>query len=123
MEPPEVPIPEVPSIAEATIVQHPESGRECLLVTTEEGEKLAFGFEVKGDMPGLEIVDPALWLTNGPRRFAAVEEANADDWLQAVVVHPVGAEWLSRIKEAHPEAHHSWFAQTEYEDGGEGGAG
>jgi hypothetical protein len=125
----EVPFPEVPSIADASIVQHPTSGSDCLLVTTEEGEHVAFGFEVESDMPGLEIVDPHVWLTAGEApehsrvRFEAVEDARADDWLQAVITHPVGAEWLGRIKRAHPDAFHQWFAQTDYEEGGEEGAG
>ncbi|MDQ3876154.1 MAG: hypothetical protein M3322_11535, partial [Actinomycetota bacterium] len=58
----EVPIPEVPSIADARVVKHPTSGRECLLVTTEDGERVAFAFEVVSDTPGLAIVDPNLWL-------------------------------------------------------------
>lgn len=131
MDPPDVPIPEVPSIVDATIVEHPETGRECLLARTEHGERIAFGFEVGSDTPGLEIVDPALWLaaseTGSPEgsasRFEAVEEANADYWLQAVIAHPVGAKWLGGIKQDCPDAYHAWFAQTDYEDGGEEGAG
>ena len=133
MDHPELPIPEVPSIADARIVQHPTSGRECLLVTTEDGERVAFAFEVESDTPGLAIVDPALWLAapdsqeTPPERsslgFAAVEEPRADDWLQAVIAHPVGAEWLSGIKQAHPDAYRRWFAQADYEDGGEEGSG
>ena len=131
MDVPEVPIPEVPTIAEATIVPHPKSGSDCLVVTTEEGERVGFGFEVESDSPGLEIVDPELWGVaadrgspeQGTLRFAAVVEAMADDWLQAVSTHPVGAEWLSRIKRAHPDAYHEWFAQTRYEEGGEEGSG
>jgi hypothetical protein len=131
MDTPEVPFPEVPSIVDATIVRHPQSGRDCLLVTAEDGEQLAFGFEAESDAPGLEIVDPGLWLRaaeggppeRGPLRFLAVEDPRADDWLQALVAHPVGAEWLGRIKRAHPDAYHRWFAQADYEEGGEGGAG
>ena len=130
MEPPEVPIPEVPTIADASIVRDPRTGHDCLLVTTEEGERFAFGFEVESDSPGLEIVDPAVWLAAGaegapetsPSRFDAVSEAQADDWLQALVAHPVASEWLGRIKEAHPDAYHKWFAQERYDEGGEEGA-
>jgi hypothetical protein len=131
MEPPEVPIPEVPTIADATIVRHPTSERDCLLATTEDGERVAFGFEVESDRPGLVRVDPGLWLTaaetgapeKSPLRFDAVEDAMADDWLQAIVAHPVGSEWLQAIKQEHPDAHHEWFAQTDYDEGGEEGAG
>ena len=133
MDHPELPIPEVPSIADARIVQHPTSGRECLLVTTEDGERVAFAFEVESDTPGLAIVDPALWLAapdseetspeRSPLGFAAVEEPRADDWLQGLIAHPVGAEWLSEIKRAHPDAYHRWFAQDDYEEGGEEGSG
>ena len=131
MDVPEVPIPEVPTIAEATIIPHPKSGHDCLVVTTEEGERVAFGFEVESDNPGLEIVDPYLWGTAADRgapehdtlRFQAVVEPQADDWLQAVISHPVGNEWLSRIKHAHPAEYHEWFAQTQYDEGGEEGSG
>lgn len=124
---PEVPIPEVPTIVEASIVQHPASGRDCLLVTTEDGEKVAFGFEVESDSPGLSVVDPRLWLAAAAEEepdhsregIAAVEDAWADDWLQALVSNPVGSEWLAGIKRAHPDAYHHWFAQDEYEEGGE----
>jgi len=122
-----VPIPEVPTIVDATIVVHPETGRDCLLATAEDGERLAFAFEVESDNPGLVIVDPALWLNapgtgapeQSPIRFKAVEEAQADDWLQALVTNPVSAEWLSQIEHEHPRAYHKWFAQEEYEEGGE----
>lgn len=124
----EVPFPEVPAIVDATIVEHPTSGRDCLLATTEDGRRLAFGFEVEGDAPGLELVDAALWLADdeaGERSRApgaeAVEEPHADDWLQALVNHPTAAEWLARIKRAQPEAYGRWFAQSEYEEGGEEG--
>ena len=131
MDVPEVPIPEVPSIASAKIVEHPASGRDCLLATTEEGDRVAFAFELESASPGLSIVDPALWLAaddadapeHSALRFEAAEEARADDWLQAIVAHPVGAEWLSRIKRAHPDAYHEWFAQTDYDEGGEQGSG
>ena len=124
----DIPIPEVPALAGATIVEHPQSGRDCLLVTSEEGERVAFAFEIESDAPGLAIVDPRLWLAAGDSpehsdaRFEAFEAA-ADEWLQAIVAHPVGAEWLSRIKHAHPEAYHEWFAQTGYDEGGEEGSG
>ena len=131
MESSEIPIPEVPALVAAEIVRHPASERECLLATTEQGERVAFAFEVESGTPGLEIVDPALWIAaaregspeQSELRFEAVEEANADDWLQAVTTHPVGAEWLNGIKRAHPDAYHAWFAQTGYDEGGEEGAG
>ena len=131
MERSDVPIPEVPALADAAIVRHPASERDCLLATTENGATVAFGFEVESDRPGLVLVDPSLWLTaaeieapeRSPLRFDAVEDAMADDWLQAVVAHPVGSEWLSRIKEEHPDAYHEWFAQAQYDEGGEEGAG
>ena len=127
----EVPIPEVPTIAAARIVEHPASGRDCLLVETDGGEKVAFGFEVESDSPGLSIVDPGLWLAaagqespdHSRQGLEAVEDAWADDWLQALVAHPVASEWLNGIKREHPDAYHRWFAQTQYEEGGEQGAG
>ncbi len=131
MEASEVPFPEVPAIADAAVVRHPDTGADCLLVTTERGEHLAFAFEVESDMPGIETVDPLLWLAaadegspeHSSLRFQAVEDARADDWLQALVSHPVAAEWLGEIKREHPDAYHKWFAQTEYESGGEEGSG
>ena len=131
MEPPDVPIPEVPTIVDATVVQHPVSGRDCLLATTADGERVAIGFEIESDRPGLVLVDPGLWLAaaeagapeESPLRFEAVEDAMADDWLQPVIAHPAGSEWLGRIKREHPEAYHEWFAQTQYDEGGEEGAG
>ena len=131
MESAEVPFPETPSIASATVVQHPKSGRDCLLVTTEDGRHVAFAFEVESDMPGIETVDPLLWLAaaeegspeHSSLRFEAVDDARADDWLQALVSHPVASEWLGRIKQEHPDAYHKWFAQTDYESGGEEGSG
>jgi hypothetical protein len=122
-----VPIPDVPTIVDATIVEHPETGRECLLATTQNGEWIAFAFEAESYLPGPVIVDPALWLNaagtgspeQSPVRFKAVEEPQADDWLQALITHPVSAEWLSRIKHERPDAYHRWFAQEEYEEGGE----
>ena len=131
MEPPEIPIPEVPGFVDAEIVRHPTTGLDCLLATTEEGERLAFAFEVESDTPGPELVDHRVWLAaaeggppeHGPLRFEAVEELRADEWLQSLVTHPVAAEWLGRVKEAHPDAYHKWFAQTDYDEGGEEGAG
>ena len=127
----DVPIPEVPAVADATIVHHPRTGHECLLVTSEDGQRLAFGFEAESDRPGLLIVDAGLWLgadaadapEHSASRFDAVEEAQGDDWLQALVAHPTANEWLTRIKQAHPDAYHEWFAQTQYEEGGEEGSG
>lgn len=123
-----VPIPEVPTIAGAEIVQHPGSGRDCLLVTTEDGERVAFGFEIESESPGLVTIDPNLWLAasqaSAPERtdlgFEA-ERGTADDWLQALVAHPVAFEWLTSIKHSHPAEYHRWFSQDEYDDGGEGG--
>jgi hypothetical protein len=127
---PELP-PEVPAIESATIVRHPSSGRDCLLATTEEGEHVAFAFEIESDSPGLAIVDAGLWLEaaresspeHSSLRLEAYEEPRADDWLQAIIADPVGAEWLGRIKREHPDAYHKWFAQADYEEGGEEGAG
>jgi len=127
----DVPFPEVPALADATIVQHPRTGADCLLAETEDGRHIAFGFETESDMPGVEIVDPRLWLAasesgspeHSELRFDAVEEANADDWLQALVSHPVASEWLRRIKRAYPAAYHEWLAQTDYQGGGEEGSG
>ena len=126
----DVPIPEVPSIASATIVEHPSGGRTCLLASTEDGEQIAFAFEIESDTPGLSIVDPELWFPaaegGSPEhswlRFEAAEDPRADDWLQAIISDPVGAEWLGQIKQESAEAYHEWFAQTEYEEGGEQGS-
>jgi hypothetical protein len=117
-----VPFPETPKLVDARIVAHPAGGRECLLATTEDGQHLAFGFEAESDRPGLEIVDPQLWL-EGASEPEAVREINADDWLQAVVTNPVGNEWLERIKQKHPNAFETWFSQGQYETGGEEGSG
>ncbi len=130
MDLPELP-PEIPAIADASIVAHPESGRDCLLATTSDGDRIAFAFEIESDTPGLSTVDPRLWLEaaeegspeHSDLRFEAFEEARADDWLQALVAHPVGAEWLGRIKREHPEEYHRWFAMEDYEEGGEEGSG
>ena len=127
----DVPFPEVPALATAAVVEHPTSGRECLLATTEDGDHVAFAFEIDSDTPGLSTVDPRLWLEaaeegspeHSELRFEAFEEARADDWLQALVAHAVAAEWLGRIKRDHPEAYHEWFAQADYEEGGEEGWG
>ncbi len=70
---------------DAHIAAHPAGGRHCLLATTEDGQHLAFGFEAESDRPGLEIVDPRLWLEaaaepeDSPLVFEAVQEINADD--------------------------------------------
>ena len=114
-------IPEVPALTEARIVAHPQTGRDCLLATAEDGRRLAFAFEVEGSEPGLLLVDPGPWLDG--ESFDAVEDAWADDWLPAISVHPVGDEWLGRIKEAHPDAFKTWWAQAHYEEGGEEGSG
>lgn len=124
-----VPFPETPKLVDAHIAAHPSGGRDCLLAATEDGQRLAFGFETEGDRPGLQIVDPQLWLeaasepADSPRVFDSIEEATADDWLQAVVTNPVGKEWLARIREAHPGAFETWFTQRQYETGGEEGSG
>ena len=126
----DVPFSEVPSLASATIAAHPTSARDCLLATSEDGDRVAFAFEVDSDTPGLSFVDPSLWLaaaeSGSPEhsrlRFEAFE-GPADDWRQAIISHPVGAEWLGDIKQAHPEAYHEWFAQTQYDEGGEEGSG
>ena len=124
-----VPFPETPKLVDARIAAHPSGGRDCLLVKTEAGERLAFGFESEGDRPGLQIVDPQLWLeaardpADSPQVFDSIEEVNADDWLQAVVTNPVGKEWLDGIKAAHPAAYEKWFTQRGYDTGGEEGSG
>ena len=131
MEPHDVPIPEVPGIVDARVVEHPTTGRDCLLARTEEGERIAFSFEVDSDSPGLVLVDPRLWLAaaeegepeHSPLRFDAVEDPRADEWLQPLLAHPVAAEWLAGIKRDHPDAYHEWFAMTNYETGGEEGSG
>jgi hypothetical protein len=124
-----VPFPETPKLVDARIAAHPSGGRDCLLATTEDGQRLAFGFETEGDRPGLQIVDPRLWLeaatepTDTPQVFDSIEEINADDWLQAVVTNPVGNKWLEGIKQAHPAAFETWFTQRQYETGGEQASG
>ena len=124
--------PEVPALADARIVEHPASGRECLLARDEEGRRLAFAFETEGDAPGISLVDPDLWWEaaddeeppeRSARRFDVFEEPWADEWLPAITAHPVGSEWLGRIKEHDPDAFHTWFAQAQYEEGGEEGSG
>ena len=128
-DPIDIPFPETPKLAEARIVGHPDGGRDCLLATAEDGRRLAFGFEVESGRPGLMLVDPDLWLATGdaaedaPALFDAVRDPNADDWLQAVITHPVGGRWLDAIKADHPDAFHSWFAQSDYDEGGEEGSG
>jgi hypothetical protein len=119
--------PESPRIERAEIVRHPETGRECLLAWDEQGRLRAFAFETEGDAPGISLVDPRHWQEalgdDQEARFDAVEEAWADDWLPSVVAHPVGDEWVKRIKAEHPDAYHEWFAMTQYETGGEEGSG
>lgn len=115
----------------AEIVQDAQTGRDYLLATIEDGDGqvLAFVFDAEGDTPGLSIVDsgPRVASASGdyveyrPERFAAVDQPWADDWLSVIAAHPIGAEWLARLKRAYPEAYHSWFAQSNYEEGGEGG--
>lgn len=124
-----VPFPETPKLVDARILAHPGGGRDCLVATTEDGRRVAFGFEAESDRPGLELVDPQLWLEaarepeDSAQVFDAVKETNADDWLQAVVTHPVGKEWLDGIKEQHPSAFETWFTQRQYDTGGEQGSG
>jgi hypothetical protein len=121
--------PESPRIVDAEIVVEPASGRECLLARAEDGRELAFVFELASDAPGVSLVDPAAWREaarapeDSPQRFDAVTEPRADDWLPSIVAHPVGAEWLRHVEERDPAAYHSWFAQTQYEAGGEEGSG
>ncbi len=128
-DPIDIPFPETPRLAQAEIVGGRDGGRSCLLATAEDGHRVAFGFEVEGDRPGLVLVDLARWLEaadaseDDPAVFDAVDEPNADDWLQAVITHPVGAQWLRAIESEHPDAYHSWFAQTDYDEGGEEGSG
>ena len=121
--------PESPTIVHAEIAVEPASGRECLLARDRDGRELAFVFELESDAPGVSLVDPALWRhaarapEDSPERFDAVSEPRADEWLPSIVAHPVGAEWLRHVEERNPAAYHSWFAQTQYESGGEEGAG
>lgn len=117
------------TITGAEIVQDVPTGRDVLLATLEDGRVLAFVFDVEGHAPGLSIVGscPRVAAAAGgyaeyrPEGFAAVDVAWADDWLPAIEAHPVGAEWLARVKRAYPEAYRSWFAQSAYEEGGEEG--
>lgn len=121
--------PESPRIVHAEIAAEPSSGRECLLVRDDDGRERAFVFEVESDTPGVSLVDPAGWRNavraaeDSAERFEATVEARADDWLPSIVAHPVGAEWLRRVADEHPAAYHAWFAQTQYEAGGEEGSG
>src|SRR5258707_12942894 len=85
----EVPIPEVPTIVDAEILQHPGSGSDSLLVTTESGDRVAFGFEVESGSPGLVFVEPSLWLQPADSAEQSdvafqAEHGVADEWLQAV---------------------------------------
>jgi hypothetical protein len=84
---------------------------------------------VASDSPGVSLVDPARLADvtgageDDARRFDAVLEPRADDWLPSLVTHPVAAEWLARIEQRHPAAYRRWFEQTQYESGGEEGSG
>lgn len=126
-----MPFPEVPALASARIVPHPAGGRDVLLATTEDGASYAFGFELDSDRPGLVFVDPVLWLGAGDEgspehsglRFAAVEDAVADDFLQAIATDPVGDEWLAALRAENPDAFRRWWRQADYEEGGEEGSG
>jgi hypothetical protein len=75
--------------------------------------------------PGLQLVDPQRRLeaanepADSPRALASIEEINADDWPQAVVMNPVGSDWLGRVKAAHPAAFKTWLTQRRYDTGGE----
>jgi hypothetical protein len=102
------PIPEVPSLVEARV------DGAYLVATTEDGRTLTFAFEAESDRPGLVLVD---------REGRETTEEQADDWLQALVVHPVADEWLSRVKREHPDAYREWFTQASYDEGGEEGSG
>jgi hypothetical protein len=121
--------PESPRIVEAKIVADPRSGRECLLARDAGGREVAFAFELESDAPGVSLIDPASWREvaateeDSPERFDAIVEARADEWLPSIVAHPVGAEWLRHFEERDPGAYHAWFAQTQYESGGEEGSG
>jgi hypothetical protein len=121
--------PESPRISEARIVAHPTSGNECLLVRDADGRDVAFSFELESDAPGISQIDPAAWRSvaetaeDSLERFDAIVEARADEWLPTIAAHPIGAEWLRRLEEREPAAYHAWFAQTQYETGGEEGSG
>jgi hypothetical protein len=104
-----VPIPEVAAFSEATVVN------DRLVATTEDGRRVAFAFEVNGDDPGPVQLDPD--------RLERIEDPRPDEWLQALVTHPVSAAWLGGIKSEHPAAFDRWFEQRGYEEGGEEGAG
>jgi hypothetical protein len=131
VEPVEGAVPEAPAVTSAQIVREPTSRRECLLVTTATGERLAFAFELGSDFPGLERVDPGPWLAaaadgapaDSEAAFDAVEDARADEWLQPLLAHPVGAEWLGHIREESPEEFRRWFSQADFDEGGEEGSG
>ena len=121
--------PESPRIADAEVVRDAEGERDVLLARAEDGRTRAFVFEVESDAPGLSLVDPAQWRAaatapeDSPERFDAVVEPRADEWLPSLLAHPVAAGWLRAIEEQHPSAYHEWFAQTQYESGGEEGSG
>jgi hypothetical protein len=121
--------PESPRIVSAEIVGDPGTGTECLLARDAAGRELAFAFEVSSDAPGVSLVDAAALRDvlaspeDDARRFDAVLEPRADEWLPSLVAHPVAAEWLSHIERDHPSAYRAWFEQTQYETGGEQGSG
>jgi hypothetical protein len=121
--------PESPRIVAAEIVGDPHTGVDCLLARDAEGRELAFAFEVSSDAPGVSLVDPArlrdvvATSEDDARRFEAVVEPRADEWLPSLVAHPAAAEWLARIEREHPAAYRTWFEQTQYESGGEQGSG
>jgi hypothetical protein len=121
--------PESPRLADAEIAVDAATGRECLLARDQDGHELAFVFELESDAPGVSLVDAAAWRAaarapdDGAERFDAVVEPRADDWLPSIVAHPVGAEWLRHVEERDPAAYHAWFAQTQYDAGGEEGSG
>jgi hypothetical protein len=131
VEPIDGAVPEAPALTSATIVREPRSGRECLLATTTTGERIAFAFETESTAPGLALVDARQWLDaaadgadeSSPEAFDAVEDPTADEWLQPLMAHPVGAEWLGHVKDAHPAEFHHWFSQEDDDEGGEGGSG
>lgn len=122
---------DAPDILSARIVTHPESGQDCLLAIDDAGRRVAFNFETASDRPGLELVDPNLWFAaasevspeQSAERWEVVQDAQADDYLQAVESDPVGAEWLSQIKSAYPDAYRVWHSMTQYDEGGEEGSG
>lgn len=98
------PIPEVPTFVDVTIVG------DHLVATTEEGERVAFAFELAGEDPGPVRLDAD--------DLERVEDPHPDEWLQALITHPISAAWLDRIKADHTEAFNAWFEQRDYDEGG-----